>query len=324
MSTTKFDAVITWVDGDDPEHAKKINAYKDQTGQLTINSSKSKTRFTNNGELLYCLKSIQKHAKWIDHIYIVTDSQTPSLDDEVLADLKITLIDHKDIFRGYEKYLPTFNSITIESMIHNIPGLAEQYLYFNDDFFILSKVTPQDFFDGDQVILRGAWKRIQNFNSLRIGLSQCINFVFKHVFHINRSMSLLQQMEAAKLAGFTTHYLRSPHYPHPQKKSTIKSFYEKNPEALNKNIQYRFRNLKQHVAIFLSNHLEIKKNNAGVINDDDCLMICFNRDNSRSLQAKIARVRSDYSLKFLCVQSLEEATSNQRTALLQALRERGL
>ena len=45
-----------------------------------------------------------------------------------------------------EKYLPTFNANTIELNLHRIEGLAEQFVYFNDDMFITDHVKPEDFF----------------------------------------------------------------------------------------------------------------------------------------------------------------------------------
>ena len=50
------------------------------------------------------------------------------------------MVPHSEIFRPDLKRkgaLPTFNSCAIESQLHRIPGLAECYLYLNDDFFLL-------------------------------------------------------------------------------------------------------------------------------------------------------------------------------------------
>jgi len=41
--------------------------------------------------------------------------------------------------------LPTFNSHSIESNLHNIPGLSENYLYLNDDVFFGNHTTKNDF-----------------------------------------------------------------------------------------------------------------------------------------------------------------------------------
>ena len=322
----EIDAIITWVDGMDPIHQAKRDSFKSETVQKTINTSKGITRFMNNGELEYCLRSLSKNAPWLRKIFIVTDKQFPSfLPDEILSNKKIHIVDHKTIFKDYEENLPTFNSISIESMIHRIPGLSERYLYLNDDFVILRPVSIEDFFINDKVFLRGSWKRIQKYGPTRLKVSQILNFGLSRVFGINRSMSLLQQMKAAELAGFERQYLKSPHCPHPQIKNTILEYYDSHPDVLKSNIKYRFRNLSQHVAIFLSNHLEIAVNNAVVVSDEDCLMICFNRDRSWLIDRKISRIADVSSnLKFLCIQSFEEASDDQKKSLLTALRVRGV
>jgi hypothetical protein len=42
--------------------------------------------------------------------------------------------------------LPTFNSHAIETSLHHIPGLAEHWLYFNDDFFLGRPLRPEALF----------------------------------------------------------------------------------------------------------------------------------------------------------------------------------
>lgn len=324
--TKEIDAVITWVDGSDPTHQTKRDSFKSANVQKTINTSKGITRFINNGELEFCLRSLNKNAPWLRKIFIVTDNQFPNfLPVEVRSNKKIHIVDHKTIFKGYEENLPTFNSISIESMIHRIPGLSERYIYLNDDFVILKPVNVEDFFIDDKVYLKGTWKKIQRFGPFRLKFSQTLNLILSSMFKINRSMSLLQQMKAAELAGFNRQYLKSPHYPHPQIKNTILKYYDDHPDILNKNIKYRFRNLNQHVAVFLSNHLEIANKNAVIGSDEDCLMICFNRESHRLINKKITLLANELnSLKFLCIQSLEEASPSQKELLLDALRRKGL
>lgn len=319
-----IDAVITWVDGNDPVHKEKRGLY--QTGGATTNtisSSKEITRFINNGELGYCLQSLLTNMPWLRHIFIVTDNQKPTfLSSELLNNPKISFVDHRVIFAGYEDVLPTFNSISIESVVHNIPNLSESYIYLNDDFIVLRSTEIVDFFRDEKVVLKGCWKNIQKFGIFRLSISQALNFLLKNLFKINRSMSLLQQMKAAELAGFDKKYYKSPHYPHPQRKSTIERFYNMHPNIFLENIKYRFRNLDQHVAIFLSNHLEIKKNNAVLEADDDCLMICFNRDSPRSIKKKLNLLSTTNNVRFLCIQSLEEASDGHRQQLLAILEKK--
>lgn len=53
-------------------------------------------------------------------------------------------MNHKDYIP--EEYLPTFSSHPIELNLHRIKGLSEQFVYFNDDTFIINAMQPEDFF----------------------------------------------------------------------------------------------------------------------------------------------------------------------------------
>ena len=55
------------------------------------------------------------------------ETQVPSWVDRSVVNVVL----HKDIIP--ERFLPTFNSTTIEMFMHRIPGLGEEFLYFNDD-----------------------------------------------------------------------------------------------------------------------------------------------------------------------------------------------
>ena len=69
--------------------------------------------------------------------------------DDKIAEKKyptVSIVDHKDLFEEYSEYLPTFNSLSIETMLYRIPGLAEQFIYFNDDFFLANNTKLEDFF----------------------------------------------------------------------------------------------------------------------------------------------------------------------------------
>ena len=57
----------------------------------------------------------------------------------------VTVVSHREMF-GDTGLLPTFNSQAIESRLHRIPGLAEHFLYLNDDVFLGRPVAPTMFF----------------------------------------------------------------------------------------------------------------------------------------------------------------------------------
>ena len=60
------------------------------------------------------------------------------------------MVTHREIFRD-RAALPTFNSHAIESQLHHIPGLAEHFIYFNDDVFLGRQVRPELFFHGNGI-----------------------------------------------------------------------------------------------------------------------------------------------------------------------------
>ncbi len=99
-------------------------------------------RYCNVNELNYSIKSVIKYLPFIRKIFIITDNQTPDIDESLYKLKPIIIIDHKDIIDS--KYLPTFYSDVIESCIHNIHGLSEIFLYNNDDCFHFSEISISD------------------------------------------------------------------------------------------------------------------------------------------------------------------------------------
>ncbi|BFU44806.1 stealth family protein [Krasilnikovia sp. MM14-A1004] len=144
-----IDAVFTWVDGDDPDWRERKNAALTAFGHQKINViATNHSRFISRDELKYALRSIVAFAPWIRHIYLVTDDQIPPWLDESAPGL--TVVSHRELF-GDTGVLPTFNSHAIESRLHLIPGLAEHFIYFNDDMFIGRPIAPTSFFHANGI-----------------------------------------------------------------------------------------------------------------------------------------------------------------------------
>ncbi|MFF5218922.1 stealth conserved region 3 domain-containing protein [Micromonospora sp. NPDC000442] len=138
-----IDVVYTWVDGADPAWLASKNSVLSEAGRSPIDAAESLARFRDRAELRYSLRSIDMYAPWVRNIYLVTAGQTPAWLDT--GHPRIRAVDHRDLFdsRGA---LPTFNSHAIESQLHHIDGLAEHFIYFNDDFFLGRSVSPSLFF----------------------------------------------------------------------------------------------------------------------------------------------------------------------------------
>ncbi|MBN7758997.1 Stealth CR1 domain-containing protein [Nitratireductor aquimarinus] len=130
-----IDIVYTWVDGSDPDHIDAMNRF------LPPDAKREPERFHNHDELMFSLRSIEKYAPWVNHIYVVTNGQRPHW---LVEGPKLTVISHDQILDP--EYLPTFNSHVIGSALHRIPGLSEHYIYFNDDIMLSRPMEERDFF----------------------------------------------------------------------------------------------------------------------------------------------------------------------------------
>lgn len=129
-----IDFVIPWVDGGDSRWVAARNLYSDKPV--------SEAQYRDWNILRYWFRAVERFAPWVRTIHFVTFDQVPewlNTDHE-----KIHLVDHKDYIP--EAYLPTFSSHVIELNFHRIEGLAEHFVYFNDDMFLGAPVEETDFF----------------------------------------------------------------------------------------------------------------------------------------------------------------------------------
>ena len=131
-----MDFVLIWVDGGDAEWQKEKAKY---SGTPVDNAA---ARFRDWGLLKYWFRGVEKFAPWVDKVHFVTCGHTPEWLN--LEHPKINFVKHSEYIP--EKYLPTFNSHTIELNLHRIKGLSEEFVYFNDDMFIVGPSKPADFF----------------------------------------------------------------------------------------------------------------------------------------------------------------------------------
>lgn len=145
MSEINFDVdlVYLWVDGNDPEFRARRNA---ALGHTEIQAdSNCEGRIADTDELMFSLRSVELYAPWIRRIFIVTDNQVPRWLD--VSNSKIRIVNQNNIIPP--ESCPTFNSVVIEHQLHRIPGLAEHFLYANDDMYFNRPVGKADFFAAD-------------------------------------------------------------------------------------------------------------------------------------------------------------------------------
>lgn len=132
----KIDFVVLWIDSNDPEWIKEYNHYRPEK------PLKDNARFRNWDIFRYWFRAVERYAPWVNKVFLVTNGKFP---DWINPDCeKLVLVKHSDFIP--EKYLPTFNSRTIELNLGRIKDLSEHFVYFNDDMFLNAPIQPEYYF----------------------------------------------------------------------------------------------------------------------------------------------------------------------------------
>ncbi|MBO4906888.1 MAG: Stealth CR1 domain-containing protein [Bacteroidaceae bacterium] len=139
MRDNNIDIVIPWVDGSDPEWQNEFKKYRTLS---TGRDDNSEIRYRDWNNLQYLLRGIERFAPWVRKVHLVTTGQKPKWLNVNAP--KLNFVKHEDFIPT--EYLPTFSVRPIELNLHRIEGLSEQFIYFNDDYFLLRPVKPERFF----------------------------------------------------------------------------------------------------------------------------------------------------------------------------------
>lgn len=296
----KIDFVILWVDGADENWNQQRNKY--YNNELNQNKSNIYRDWEN---LQYWFRGVEKFAPWVNKIHFVTYGHLPKWLNTNHP--KLHIVNHTDFID--DKYLPTFSANSIELNINKIDGLAEHFVYFNDDTFIVDAMNENDFFtDGlpcDSAIMSVTIPSVKNeiftyilFNDLllinsnfsksaiRKDLSKWINLKYGKALLKN-----LYYFPIKKFSGF-----ENLHLPNSYLKSVWDEVWEKEYDMLEQTISHRFRtkeDVNQYVFKYwqlVTGRFSPRSQNIGrcfVIGNDDALisqainqnkykMICLN------------------------------------------------
>jgi hypothetical protein len=294
-SVVDVDVVVAWVDGSDRRHRAKRQRYLADPGgdAKPERAANDERRFSDNDEIRFCLRSIRNYAPWVRTIWLVTDNQVPASVDRRKAERdNIRIVDHREIFRGYKQLLPTFNSLSIETMLWRIEGLADRFLYFNDDMMLVGPVEPTDFFSNDgKINLRGRWNNWKE-QPPEGGIS----------FHGSN------KLRGAKMLGYTAErFFGCAHVIYPLLRPAMEELFEEFKPAFLANAAYRFRSRKQFWPISAHDHLLLKSDRARVVQPSnwahfsvrDCLTA-----SPEALEARLNQL-SDGTMRFACINYLE-------------------
>lgn len=254
LSEHPVDAVITWVDGNLNGIKQRIAEHASQAAPGMSSEEYGEHRYASGDEIIFCVLSIIRNASFIRNIFIVTDGQQPPLDTgkykiPTTWQNRIKIIDHTVIFADLSKYLPTFNSLSIETVLHRIPELSERYIYFNDDFFLIRPTRYSDFFNEYGPISRGYLSKPSaipvRYDIAKARGSNTVGFVIPMV---NASQAIQR--------GGDSMFVRLYHAPYAFRKSTLVDYFKKDQALLINNVRHRFRSYEQFSVAALSATLE--------------------------------------------------------------------
>lgn len=309
-----IDVVIAWVDGNDPKLKQKRMQYQ---GKTQASDAVSDTRFASNHEIYYNVASILKYVPFCRNIYIVTDNQQPQWIDHFVKDCicesgKIRIVDHREIFLGYEQHLPTFNTRSIETMLWNIQGLSDYFFYLNDDFFFNAPAQLEDILVDQKMVIYGHWQSSLVLKA-KLWCRQLLNQYFAKPI---QPKHMIAQMLGADMLGFKK-FFEIHHYPHAVDRKILQDYLLAHPKFLEKQIQYKFRSVEQINPISLMNHLKIKNNEALLKPDIEIAYL----KNESSLNSFLQNLGNE-QIKYGCMQSLDQLSATAANQIYATLNQK--
>lgn len=133
----EIDFVVTWLDESDPDWRRNRERFAPGKGE-----DGRAERYRDWGLFRYWFRGVERFAPWVRRVHLVVSGQVPDWLNEDCS--KLHVVRHEEFIP--KEYLPTFNSNVIEIYLHRIQGLSEQFVYFNDDMYLIKDVRPEYFF----------------------------------------------------------------------------------------------------------------------------------------------------------------------------------
>lgn len=245
----EVDFVILWVDGSDEAWQREKMKYRPDGNMPDAAAANAAKCFRDWGTLKYWFRGVEKWAPWVRKIHFVTWGHLPAWLNTDHP--KLHIVRHGEFMP--EGSLPTFNSRALELNFHRIPGLAERFVYFNDDYFLNGRVEVRDFFKRglprDCAILSPVFPERFGTGAAQINDLEIVNSYFggisavlknKHKWfapcyglQLARTFLLLP---FGRMCGFY-----EPHLPNAFLKSTYETVWEKEPDVLMATTFSRFK-----------------------------------------------------------------------------------
>jgi len=168
-SSSDIDVIITYVNSSDQSWVRDYI-------RVTKTYSPSQVRFRSWNTLKYLLRGIAVCMPFVRQVILVVakPSQVPVWVNQE----NVRIVYHEDYIP--KRFLPTFNSCTIESYFWNIPDLADKIIYFNDDMFPITLMREDNFFTENTPHLKFTEPEYYSLsNMFRVQCRSSINLITK-------------------------------------------------------------------------------------------------------------------------------------------------
>lgn len=262
MERDTIDFVITWVNEKDPVWKKEKSIY------TKINDDESRYRDWEN--LKYWFRGIEKFTPWVNKIHFITYGHLPEWLN--INNPKLNIVKHKDYIP--EEYLPTYNSNVIELNLNKLNSLSENFVLFNDDFFIIDNMRKEDFFVNG-VPCEEYSENInmpidynESFSHTALNNMGIINKYYKKrnvmkkniTKYINPKYGINNIRTLCLLPWSKFSLIKDPHLPVALKKSQLNELWELEPEAFETTSRNKFRQ-STDINQYLIRYMQLVKGN---------------------------------------------------------------
>jgi hypothetical protein len=237
----QIDFVVTWVDNNDPKWLEDFRKAKN------IDGDSRESRYRDWGTLKYLFRGFEKFTPWVNKIYFVTYGHLPDWLD--IEHPKLVIVNHEDFM--LKENLPVFNINPIEINFHNIKGLSEHFVYFNDDTFITAPIGKERFFRKGLPV-NSAISHIMHVGEIAHIVVNDLAVLNRHFdkrevifsnpskwFNFGYGLQIWRTLLLLPFKPFTGFY--NYHHPQPFLKSTYIEVWEKEPELMKQVSSSKFR-----------------------------------------------------------------------------------
>lgn len=249
-----IDVVVLWVDGNDPAW----QAEKQKYSEKKVSDSNAVHRFRDWGLMKYWFRGIETYLPWARKIHFVTWGHLPPfLNTE---NPKLHIVRHQDYMPP--EALPTFSSRALEMNLHRIDGLAERFVFCNDDMFINRPMKADQFFDEKTGLPKVQFCELPcvfrgYLNAWEVALARDLGLINKWLpknqvplkayfgKYCNRQYPFADNIRNILMKLIFANYytgIRVFHSPSAFLKQTFAELWEKEPALLRQTTMHRFRN----------------------------------------------------------------------------------